>query len=71
MAWVSVPDLSVAPSRQRYEHLRRTEFGSVVRYVDRGVVAGFTTDLHLDDDGFVLQYPQLAERVAGRPEGSA
>ena len=64
MAWVSVPDLSVVPSAQRYEHVRRGDDGSaVVRYVDRGSFAGFTADLELDPDGFVVVYPTLAERV--------
>ena len=35
MAWVSVPDLSVHPSRQRYEHVRLDpDDTSVVRYVE-------------------------------------
>jgi len=63
MAWVSVPDLEVFASAQRYEHVRTTDAGSVVRFVDRGRFAGFTADLELDADGLVVRYPQLAERV--------
>lgn len=64
MAWVAVPDLSVMRSAQRYEHVRRADDGSsVVRYVDRGLFDGFTTELELDADGFVVLYPELAERV--------
>lgn len=70
MAWVSVPDLAVTASAQRYEHIRRTEEGAVVRYVDRGLFRGFTADLRLDREGLVLSYPGLAERVTGeRPAG--
>jgi uncharacterized protein len=58
-AWVSVPDLTLHASRQRYEHVR----ASVVRYTDLGTHAGFTSELVVDEDGFVVVYPELAERV--------
>jgi uncharacterized protein len=61
MAWVSVPDLGLHPSRQQYEHVRRDGDVSVVRYV--GEHRTFTSELELDRDGFVLVYPQLARRV--------
>ena len=35
MAWVSVPDLGLHPSEQRYEHVRRDKDHAVVRYVGR------------------------------------
>jgi uncharacterized protein len=69
MAWVSVPDLAVVASAQRYEHIRRTREGAVVRYVDRGLFPGFTADLRLDRSGLVLVYPELAERVTGGEPG--
>jgi hypothetical protein len=59
MAWVSVPDLGVHGSAQRYEHVRP----GVVRYVDRGPFAGFHADLELDADGIVEHYPGLAKRI--------
>lgn len=58
MAWVSVPDLDVIASPQRYEHVR----DDVVRYVSRDG-SGFTAELQLDGDGLVVVYPELAERV--------
>jgi uncharacterized protein len=61
MAWVSVPDLGVHPSVQRYEHVRLTEAGSVVRYV--GEHREFVAELELDRDGLVSFYPGLARRV--------
>ncbi|HMJ04420.1 MAG TPA: putative glycolipid-binding domain-containing protein [Conexibacter sp.] len=67
MAWVSVPDLSVVASAQRYEHLGLSGDGSLVRYVDRGEFDGFTADLLLDADGFVIHYPELAECVGDEP----
>jgi len=64
MAWVSVPDLEVFASAQRYEHVRADDTGAVVRFVDRGRFAGFTAELALDPDGLVLVYPDLARRVS-------
>jgi hypothetical protein len=63
MAWVSVPDLAVSPSQQRYEQVRTGPDGSVVRFVDRGLFAGFVSELELDADGLVVVYPELARRV--------
>jgi hypothetical protein len=59
MAWVSLPELEVSRSEQRYEHVRPGR----VRYVDRGVHAGFTAELEVDEDGLVVRYPGLAERA--------
>lgn len=55
VAWVSLPDLKVERSRQRYEHLApgRVRFRS----------GDFTADLELDADGFVVTYPGLAQRA--------
>ena len=64
MAWVSVPDLALFASRQRYEHVRSDANGAVVRYVDLGAHEGFTAELELDRDGLVVHYPGLARRVA-------
>jgi hypothetical protein len=58
MAWVSVPDLKVHASPQRYEHVRP----DVVRFLS--LDGDFTAELELDDDGLVVRYPRLAERVA-------
>jgi len=55
MAWVSVPDLTVSRSEQRYERLGP----HAVRFASDS----FTADLELDQDGLVLRYPGLAERV--------
>jgi hypothetical protein len=55
MRWVSVPDLGVSRSEQRYE-----PFGpGMVRFRS----GDFTAMLSLDEDGFVVRYPGLAERV--------
>jgi uncharacterized protein len=55
MRFVSVPDLQVLVARQRYEPLggRRLRFSS----------GDFTAVLDFDDDGLVVRYEHLAERV--------
>jgi hypothetical protein len=55
MRFVSVPDLQVLEARQRYEPLggRRLRFSS----------GDFTAVLDFDDDGLVVRYEHLAERV--------
>jgi uncharacterized protein len=57
MAWVDVPSLDVLRSEQRYEPLGERR----VRYV--ALDGDFTAELELDEDGFVIRYPGLAERV--------
>jgi hypothetical protein len=61
MTWVSVPELEVSRSEQRYEPLAP----GLVRFRS----GSFTAELELDDDGFVLRYPGLAERVGLPHEG--
>ena len=56
MAWVSVPDLAVRRSGQRYEPLRP----GAVRYRS----GTFSAEIEFDEDGFVVRYPELAERIA-------
>ncbi|MFD3935214.1 putative glycolipid-binding domain-containing protein [Streptomyces sp. NPDC058611] len=59
MAWVSVPDLAVRPSRQTYAHLGRTgSGGALIRYAS----GDFAADVQFDADGLVVDYPDLARR---------
>jgi hypothetical protein len=53
-AWVSLPDLAVHRSEQRYEHLEP----GLVRFTS----GDFTADLAVDGDGIVTTYPGLAQR---------
>jgi uncharacterized protein len=57
MAWVAVPELEVQRSEQRYEPIDERH----VRYVSQG--REFVAELEYDDDGLVLNYPDMAERV--------
>jgi len=61
MAFVTVPSLRVEASPQRYEHVRSTDSGSVVRFISRD--GDFRADLELDADGLLSFYPRLARRV--------
>jgi len=62
MAWVSVPDLAVYPSRQRHTFVCRDPSARVVRYESFG--SGFASEIRFDDGGVVLDYPQLARCLA-------
>jgi hypothetical protein len=56
MAWVSVPDLSIRASRQRYEPVDAHH----VRYRS----GSFSAEIEIDDDGLVRRYPGLAAEAA-------
>jgi uncharacterized protein len=61
MAYVSVPELTVRPARQRYTLLERDEGRDEARY--RYESGSFRADLRVDRDGFVIDYPGLWRRV--------
>jgi hypothetical protein len=61
MAWVSVPDLHVYPSAQRYTFLRRVGGHSVVRY--ESISDGFTAEIVFDSEGLVVAYPGIGSRL--------
>jgi uncharacterized protein len=61
MAFVTTPSLRVEASPQRYEHVRASENGSIVRYISRD--GDFTAELELDAEGLLSFYPRLAKRV--------
>jgi hypothetical protein len=66
MAWVSVPDLAVVPSAQRYTFVGRsttatsTQSASAVIQFESGT---FRADVVFDDDGLVVDYPGLGRRA--------
>jgi hypothetical protein len=66
VAWVAVPQLSLHAAPQRYEHLRRHESGSTVRFT--ALDTGFIADLELDPYGLVVCYPGLARRARSNPD---
>lgn len=60
MAWVSVPDLAVRASQQTYTHLGRTGDGGHVRFSS----GDHRSDLEFDAEGYVVDYPTMARRLA-------
>lgn len=62
MAWVSVPDLAVYPSRQRYTFVRHEPGGHVVRF--ESLDDDFVAEILFDDDGIVLDYPGIGRIAA-------
>ncbi len=61
MAWISVPDLSVIPSGQRYTFVSTDELITVVRYESSS--RDFTADIVFDGDGLVVEYPGIGRRI--------
>jgi uncharacterized protein len=63
MAWVSVPDLAVHRSPQRYSFVRAIdEEQSVVRF-ESLADDGFKADITYDAEGLVLDYPGIGQRI--------
>jgi hypothetical protein len=63
MAWVSVPDLGVHRSLQRYSLVEELGDGrSVVLFESLGG-DGFAAEIEYDAQGFVLDYPSIARRI--------
>jgi hypothetical protein len=60
MAWVSVPDLQVRRSDQRYTFMNATEDGGAIIRYESG---RFRADVVFDAGGFVLAYPGLGRRL--------
>jgi hypothetical protein len=68
MIWISVPDLSLHASPQRYSHISSGEGLHVVRFEAVGEGEDFVADVQFDDDGLVLDYPGIADRLAARAD---
>jgi uncharacterized protein len=62
MAWVSVPDLGVHRSRQRYVPVA----DGIVRF--ESLDGSFSAEIVFDSDGLVRDYPGIARRLSG-PSG--
>ncbi len=58
LCYITVPDLTVFASNQRYTAI---EAGSLYRF--ESLEDGFTAELPVDEDGFVLDYPGLFRRL--------
>ena len=60
MAWVSVPDVAVYPSRQRYTFVRKEAGVSIVRYESSS--RDFVADITFAQDGLVIDYPGIGRQ---------
>ena len=63
MAWVSAPALTVQPRPQAYTRLSERLY--LFENLDG---SGFRAELPVDEDGIVLDYPDLFRRVKDRPD---
>ena len=61
VAWIQFPELDVTPSPQRYTCLERSADGGRYRFL--ALDGGFTTELPVDADGFVLDYADRWKRL--------
>jgi len=59
LAWVEVPTLRVIASEQAYTHLGLEPGGARIRFTS----GSYTSDLLMDADGLVIDYPTMAHRV--------
>ncbi len=59
MGFDVVASLRVIAAQQIYQHLERIEAAARVRYSS----GEFSSDLVVDDNGFVLDYPTMAHRI--------
>lgn len=61
VAYIRVPELLVAPERQRYGCLEARADGGLYRF--EALPGGFTAELPVDAEGLVLDYPGLFRRT--------
>lgn len=64
MAWVDMPSLQVRPSSQVYTQVKALQPGRHALVLYSSGSHGFTTELTVDEDGVVVEYPGLARRVS-------
>lgn len=67
VAYLSVPELSIRPVRQRYTCLSRTASGWLYRY--ERLETGTTFDLLVDEKALVVDYPGIWKRAETNPPG--
>lgn len=61
VVFINVPDLSVEMARQQYTRITDKETGRRYRY--ESLTSGFKTELPVDEDGLLIEYPQYFERL--------
>jgi hypothetical protein len=67
MVWISVPDLSLHPSPQRYTYLRTDSDGHrIVRFESLAEDDDFAADITFDAAGIAIDYPGIARQIIGK-----
>jgi uncharacterized protein len=61
VVYVALPEIEIKAARQRYTCLRRSAEGGLYRY--ESLSSGFTTELPVDSNGLVADYPGVFRRV--------
>ena len=61
VVYVSVPDLNLSRFEQRYTCLSKDKAGGVYKY--ESLNSGFTSELKVDADGLVVDYPGIFKMV--------
>jgi uncharacterized protein len=61
VAWVHLPALTLHAAPQEYTLLERAESGARWRF--RALDSNFTAELHVDAQGVVRDYPEIARRL--------
>ncbi len=61
VVYLTVPELSFRPARQRYTCLELTSEGGRYRY--EGLDTGFSREITVDADGLVIDYPGIWQRA--------
>ena len=64
VAYINVPDFDVSAVQQRYTFLDTTSQGGLYRY--ESLTSGFTTELPVDADGLIIDYPKFFRRAWAR-----
>ncbi|MBW8686969.1 putative glycolipid-binding domain-containing protein [Chitinophaga rhizophila] len=57
VVYFDLPAMDMKPVKQRYTRL------STLRYKYETLYSGFTAEIEVDDQGFVIDYPEIWERV--------
>lgn len=68
VVYVSIPDINLSRLDQRYTYLSQNKDGRVYKY--ESLDSGFTSNLQVDEDGLVVDYPGIFKLVWKRTESS-
>jgi len=68
VVYISVPDLRVSKLDQRYTCISQGKDGGIYRY--ESLNSGFTSELKIDEDGMVVDYPGIFKLAWKRKEDS-